>query len=97
MRYKLGQSIPLRRTLLFLTSLGRRASYGAFVPYFFIYYISLKVGSPESEERSSPMRREERPRHPHATDKQRSELLAKGVVSLGLSERAHSPPPALAQ
>ncbi|KAK8704886.1 hypothetical protein V6N13_048498 [Hibiscus sabdariffa] len=40
---------------------------------------------------------EERPRHPHATDKQRSELLAKGVVSLGLSERAHSPPPAIAQ
>lgn len=33
MRYKLGQSIPLRRTLLFLTSLGRRASCGAFVPY----------------------------------------------------------------
>ncbi|KAK8485782.1 hypothetical protein V6N11_034309 [Hibiscus sabdariffa] len=50
MRYKLGQSIPLRCTLLFLTSLGRRASCGAFMPYIFIYYISLKVGSPESED-----------------------------------------------
>ena len=55
MRYKLGQSIPLRRTLLFLTSLGRRASCGAFVPYFFIYYISLKVGSPESEVRANSL------------------------------------------
>ncbi|KAK8505503.1 hypothetical protein V6N12_075845 [Hibiscus sabdariffa] len=75
----------------------RRASCGTFMPYFFIYYISLKVGSPESEERSSPMRREERPRHPHATDKQQSKLLAKGVVSPGLSELAHNPPPAIAQ
>ncbi|KAK8499085.1 hypothetical protein V6N12_075935 [Hibiscus sabdariffa] len=61
------------------------------------YALSSEKRARKLLERSSPMRREERPRHPHATDKQRSELLAKGVVSPGLSERAHSPPPALAQ
>ncbi|KAK8571998.1 hypothetical protein V6N12_028062 [Hibiscus sabdariffa] len=65
------------------------------VTFFFVCHATFIHR--QSEERSSPMRREDRPRHPHATDKQRSELLAKGVVSPGLSERAHSPPPALAQ